>query len=133
MNMNQDPTAAQLGELLGEKNDGAEPHFLWVDQLGFVHVAPQSDTTALADDVRLQYAPFEAGVGLVGPDAAGDSELLDDLLASLTEQWTAARSAPPGVRHVDLDDPDAGADWEFSEVATVDDALLARLARAALH
>lgn len=132
MNMNEDPTTAQLGELLGGKNDNG-PHFLWVDRAGFVHVSPQSDTDAPADEVRLQYAPFEPGVGLVGPDAAGGQELLEDLLASLAEQWTAARSAPPGVRHVDLDDPDAGADWEFNEVATVDDALLARLARAALH
>lgn len=133
MNMNQRPTAGQLGELLGAKNDDDGAHTLWVDKAGGVYLDVVCDGGAPCDGARLRYAPYEAGVGMVGEDAASDPELVGELFASLVGQWAAAQNAPPGTRVVDLDDPEAGPDWTLTEVVTVDDELLARLTKAAMH
>lgn len=132
MNMNQSPTADQLGQLLGTKNDEDGSHTLWIDRAGGVHLDVVGDNESICEDARLRYAPFEAGIGFVGEDAASDSELIEDLLASLVEQWAVVQNSPPGVRLVDLDDPESGPDWTMTEVTTVDDEFLARLSKA-LH
>lgn len=128
MNLNDNPTAAQLAELLGDQDDDAGEHVLWVDTKGGVHMSLHA-----GPNVRVEYAPFEAGVGFVGPDAAGDTELVGDLLASLVEQWAAAATAPEGIQMVDLDDPDGESDWSLSEVTIVDEQLLAGLQKNTLH
>lgn len=122
MNMNDSPLPDQLGALLAVQDDDAGSHFLWVDITGEVHISHMEE--AVQDDVRLLYAPFEAGVGLVGEDAATDPELLQDLLSSLITQWRTAEAAPPGVIMIDLDDPESSADWTMTDIAVVDEALL---------
>lgn len=129
MNMNDNPTANELAELLGAQDDRAGEHVLWIDEAGHVHMSLHA-----GPNVRVEYAPFEAGVGFVGADAALDRELVGDLLASLVEQWASAATAPPGIQMIDLDDPDGGgAGWTLSEVVTVDGQLLAGAPQQTLH
>lgn len=130
MNMNENPTAQQLGALFGAKRDLDSAYTLWVDQDGGVHLDIAGEDGTLHKIPRLRYAPFEAGVGFVGEDAAGDVEMMGDLLTSLIEQWSAARNSAPGTLLIDLDDPESGPDWTLTEVATVDASLLGRLDRA---
>lgn len=132
MNMNDNPTAEQLAALFGAKRDEDGAHTLWVGQDGGVHLDVSGDDGALFAAARLRYAPFEAGVGFVGEDAAGDVEMMGDLLASLIEQWSAARRSLPGTLLIDLDDPESGPDWTLTEVATVDDKFLDRLGRSSV-
>lgn len=129
MNMNENPTAEQLAKLFGAKNDDEGAYSLWVDQVGGVHLDITDDTGSKIENARLRYASFEAAVGFVGEDAATDSELMGELLASLIEHWAAAQNAPPGTRLVDLDDPEAGPSWTMTEVAIVDDNFLNSLNR----
>lgn len=129
MNMNENPTAQQLAALFGAKRDLDGAYTLWVGQDGGVHLDLAGEDGTLWAIPRLRYAPFEAGVGFVGEDAAGDVEMMGDLLMSLIEQWSAARNSPPGILLIDLDDPESGPDWTLTEVATVDDNLLDRLDR----
>jgi hypothetical protein len=133
MNMNNNPLVDELAALLGGLEDTGAEHLLWVDHAGDVHLTVVDGPDIPGDRARLLYAPFEGGVGCVGEDAAGDPELVGELLASLIGQWAAARNAPPGTLMVDLDDPESGPDWTLTEVATVDDELLARLSRATSH
>lgn len=129
MNMNDNPTANQLAELLGAQDDGAGEHVLWIDDAGHVHMSLHA-----GPNVRIEYAPFEAGVGFVGPDAALDPEIVGDLLASVVEQWAAAAAAPPGIQMVDLGGPDGGVPgWTLSEVVAVDGQLLAGAPQNTLH
>jgi len=133
MNMNQSPTTDQLQQLLGSKNDEDGSYTLWVDKAGCVHLDVVGDNESICEDARLRYVPFEAKVGFVGEDAASDPELIEDLFASLVAQWTAVKNSPPGVRLVDLDDPESGTGWTMTEVTTVNDELLAHLSTASLH
>jgi hypothetical protein len=130
MNMNDNPTIGQLGALLATHDDDAGEHVIWVSAAGDVQVSLVEDDR---NDVRLLYAPFEAGVGFVGVDAAADPDLLADLLSSLVARWHGAKGEPTGVIHIDLDDPESGAGWTMTGVATLDDALLATLETTRLH
>lgn len=134
MNLNENATPEQLGDLLAEQDDDAGEHVLWVDALGEVRVALVDGAgECKTANARLVYAPFESGVGFVGEDAASDPELVAELMASLVEHWRAAADAPLGEIFIDLDDPESGPGWSVTDVATVDDKLLAGMARTTLQ
>lgn len=98
-----------------------------------MHIDVVDVEKAISGCTRLRHAPLDASVGIVGEEAASDSELYEELLGSLVERWAATQNAPPGTRVIDLDDPEPGPDWTITEAATVKNELLARLGRAALH
>src|SRR4051812_15475161 len=93
MNLESNPTKAELRRLLASYNDDASHHVLWVDTAGEVHITPlprvwpPGDFSPAPANLRLRYETFLAGKSYVGQDAADDDEWVDELFRRLSEKW----------------------------------------------
>lgn len=98
MNMEKNPTAEELRELLKACDDRAGHHLLWVAKNGEVHVSrvPNNQTPAEfqedSPDMQLWCETFQPGNEYVGPKAAADNEWISQLFAALTKDWPKAKS-----------------------------------------
>ena len=97
MNLEQNPTPDELRELIATCDDRAGHHVLWVAKNGDVHVTRVPKDRAPGDfeddwpDLQLRYEPFQAGNEYVGPEAAADSDWINELFDALTREWPNAR------------------------------------------
>lgn len=103
MNLTTPTTMGELRRLIADADDLAGAHVLWIDTGGEVHLSTDAGN---CDDsaVRLRFAPFEAGAGMVGPLAAHDDRLVGKMYFSILHHWLHAGDAPPGPLDAELDD-----------------------------
>jgi len=94
MNMTQDPTTADLADVLMRCNDNSGHHILWVDFNGNVHVSQVPDNLtplgwaeSMAGKVKFRYEAFNRGNEYVGSKAANDQTYLEELLKDLKRDW----------------------------------------------
>lgn len=97
MNLNANPTVNQLRRLIGQFDDTAHHHLLWVKTNGEVAITPLSkkampdDATIEFPDMKLKCETFLAGNEYVGPDAAANDEWMHELFDMLTQKWAEAK------------------------------------------
>jgi len=120
MNLTTPTTIGELRRLIAAADDRAGPHTLWIDTGGEVHLtALAAQATARASaagagnsaPVRLRFAPFAPGAGMVGPQAARDDGLIGELYFSILHHWLHAGDAPPGPVDVEFDDLELRRPW----------------------
>lgn len=95
MNMEKNPTEAELRELIRGCNDRKGHHMLWVAENGDVKVSTVAEPVSVEQSqpgVRLRYETFQAGNEYVGPEAAEDADWIKQLFRSLTQKWPTAKS-----------------------------------------
>lgn len=113
MNLTTPTTMGELRRLIAEADDLAGTHVLWIDTGGEVHLSADAGN---CDDgaVRLRFAPFQAGTGMVGPIAAHDDRLIGKMYFSILHHWLHAGDAPPGPLDAELDDFEREGGWNVS-------------------
>jgi hypothetical protein len=98
MNLNSNPTSAQLRELVRQCDDAAGHHILWVSKSGDVEISRIArDQVGFEDthaDLQLRFETFVAGNEYVGPDAASDDDWISELFENLKGEWEKARGKP---------------------------------------
>jgi hypothetical protein len=105
MNLDTNPTAEQLRELVRQCDDSAGHHVLWVRKTGDVELSliPESETPAESrqahPDMQLRLETFQAGNEYVGPEAADDEEWIAELFERLRNEWRQAKEKT-GVAHM---------------------------------
>lgn len=92
MNLNNNPTAQQLSQLLSVCNDEAGHHILWVSKSGDVSVTQINDISPIGfqestPSMAMRYETFQQGNSYVGPDAANDMGHVNRLLKDLINEW----------------------------------------------
>jgi hypothetical protein len=109
MNLNDNPTIEQFHDLLGQQDDHAGHHVLWVRKDGEVIVTrlPKSSprrTLPPYDDPEMQmrYDTFPVGYGYVGPKPLEDLWFTGELFGDMLRRWAAVQGTP-GITHIDLD------------------------------
>ena len=121
MNLLTPTTMGEFRRMIATADDLAGAHVLWIDTCGEVHLSPeaqqQRDGNAQAAqsrhaDVRLRFAPFQAGAGMVGPQAAHDDRLIGNMYFSVLHHWLQAGGAPPGALDAELDDLEQPSGWK---------------------
>jgi hypothetical protein len=96
MNLNTAPTKAQLRELIGQRDDRAGHHVLWVDRAGAVHVSMVSTEESALNfgeahpDAQIRFETFQRGKEYVGSAAAQDDEWISWLFNALLKDWSQA-------------------------------------------
>lgn len=123
MNLTTPTTIGELRRLVAAADDRAGPHTLWIDTGGEVHLtslAAQATQATHRQDgaaagagapVRVRFAPFAPGAGMVGPQAARDDGLIGELYFSILHHWLHAGDAPPGPVDVEFDDVEPRRPW----------------------
>jgi hypothetical protein len=107
MNLDSNPTTEQLRELIGQCDDTAGDHVLWVEKTGDVVLSRipghQSPAGFHHDhpEMQMRYETFLAGNEYVGAEAAADEAWVSELFDSLLEEWRQAK----GRSDVALDRP----------------------------
>src|SRR5205807_2505873 len=97
MNLNSNPTPAQLRELIRRCDDSAGHHVLWVRKSGDVELSriPTDETPVGFEqaqrDMQIRFEAFQAGNEYVGPEAADDDEWVSELFDRLIKQWPQAK------------------------------------------
>lgn len=97
MNLNNNPTLAQLQALTHQADDQAGHHILWVDQQGDVRLSllPEELSPNGFEDsqpsMRLRYETSVQGNGYVGPEAAADIQVMTRLVKSLVKEWAGLK------------------------------------------
>jgi len=100
MNMNANPSIAQLRELVRQCDDVAGHHVLWVKKSGEVEISriPRDQAPAAFEgthpDMQLRFVTFQAGNEYVGPDAASDDDWISELFENLANEWEKAKGKP---------------------------------------
>lgn len=96
MNMNTNPTTAELAALLGRCDDNAGHHQLWVDLQGNVHIdqmpessGPLGYAATFEHRERFRYEIYISGNDYVGPEVAKDQGYVANLLEELKRDWEA--------------------------------------------
>lgn len=103
MNLENNPTIAQLAAMLTECIDEDHHHIVWVDTDGDVHLTSlPDDMTPLGYErsqptMRVRFETLQAGKDWVGPDAAADEKWVEELFRGLMNGWRDAKRLPPGM------------------------------------
>ncbi len=99
MNMNNNPTRAELKQLLGAADDGAAHHMLWVGFDGEVHVdpipshlSPVGYYKSMEDVMKIRLETFQQGNEYVGPTAEADTNWVNRVFVSLEKDWASGFS-----------------------------------------
>ncbi|EAM8994566.1 hypothetical protein E1L19_08660 [Salmonella enterica subsp. enterica] len=92
MNLNNNPTAQQLSQLLSVCNDDAGHHILWVSKTGDVSVTLINDIGPIGFEqntpsMAMRYETFQRGNKYVGQEAANDESYVNRLLKDLINEW----------------------------------------------
>lgn len=92
MNLNNNPTAQQLSQLLYPCDDSAGSHILWVSKTGDVTVSQINDITPIqfqedTPTMAMRYETFQQGNDYVGQAAASDMTHVNRLLTDLINEW----------------------------------------------
>lgn len=94
MNLNQNPSTADLAALLMRCDDESGHHIMWVDFDGNVyvsqvpeHLSPVGFIGTLGKQVKFRYETLVRGNGYVGPKAAADQAYLERELEYLKRDW----------------------------------------------
>lgn len=92
MNLNNNPTAQQLSQLLSICNDDAGHHILWVSNTGDVSVTLINDIGPIGFEqntptMAMRYETFQRGNKYVGQEAANDVSYVNSLLKDLINEW----------------------------------------------
>ncbi len=106
MNLESSPAREELIDLVRSQDDTAGHHVLWVDVDANVHISKVPDDLTPVGfqksrpEMKLRLETFQCGNGYVGPTAAADDELIDQLFNALTRLWPDAKKAV-GVEYHD--------------------------------
>lgn len=117
MNLTTATTMGELRRLIAAADDRAGAHVLWIDNGGEVHLTA-ADSACHDGAVRLRFAPFQRGGGMVGPLAAHDDRLIGKMYFSILHHWLYAGDAPPGALHAELDDFEREGGWNVAAEAS---------------
>jgi hypothetical protein len=99
MNLNNNPSAEQLSELLRLSNDAEGIHILWVDTSGevLIHILGDEPVTKwsakMKKKIQLLYAVFGKNDGFVGETAANDLIYVATLFEKLLKDWQESKSS----------------------------------------
>lgn len=107
MNMNSNPTIAQLAALMAVCNDEDHNHIIWVREDGEVFIEAQGeehggwDAWEESREMRFRCETCIRGNDYVGPVAANDQKYLKSELGWLIGHWNAGTKGyadypPPG-------------------------------------
>lgn len=106
MNLEHNPTVAELRSLIQGCDDRAGHHVLWVARNGEVHLSriPKDKPPVVvpngSPEMQLWYEAFQAGNQYVGPEAAEDETWVRQVFDALVTEWPKAKDKPtPG--HID--------------------------------
>lgn len=97
MNLENNPSALQLREMIRQCDDAAGHHVLWVNKDGDVLIsqipAEQSphEFEQSHPDIQLRVQTFQRGNEYVGPEAAEDDEWITELFGGLESAWRNAK------------------------------------------
>lgn len=123
MNLLTPTTMGEFRRMIATADDLAGAHVLWIDTCGEVHLSTDEPhrhddngqpAQSRQADVRLRFAPFEAGAGMVGPLAAHDDRLIGNMYFSVLHHWLQAGGAPPGALDAELDDLEQPSGWKMA-------------------
>ncbi|UNX69477.1 hypothetical protein [Klebsiella aerogenes] len=92
MNLNNNPTAQQLSQLISICDDAAGNHILWVSKTGDVTVTQINNIGPIGFEqntpsMAMRYETFQRGNNYVGQDAASDMNYVNRLLKDLINEW----------------------------------------------
>ena len=91
MNLNQSPTTTELKQLILQCDDNASDHIIWVDHHGNVKISPLQNLLpndfSKAKNIKFRLETCVRGHELVGPTAANDKELMEDVFKTLVKLW----------------------------------------------
>lgn len=97
MNLNKNPNARQLRQLLTQFDDTASHHLLWVKKNGDVVISQITGDPAAASfeeehpEMQMRLETFLIGNEYVGPEAAADQRWVTELLERLLNEWARAK------------------------------------------
>jgi hypothetical protein len=96
VNLTNNPTCAELADLLAGCDDAAASHVLWVTNSGEVHLDPLPTGVTPAGyerlhekELKFRWETFHRGNDYVGPNAARDEAWVAKLLAELEHLWNS--------------------------------------------
>lgn len=92
MNLNNNPTATQLSQILSVCNDKAGHHILWVSKAGDVSVTQINGISPIGFEkntpsMAMRYETFQIGNDYVGKEASNDNSHIQKLLNDLIREW----------------------------------------------
>lgn len=92
MNLNNNPTTAQLSQILSICNDNAGHHILWVSKAGDVSVTQINGISPIGFEkntpsMAMRYETFQIGNDYVGKSASNDNTHTQKLLNDLIKEW----------------------------------------------
>ncbi|MEK9539875.1 hypothetical protein MI048_17045 [Pantoea agglomerans] len=92
MNLNNNPTAAQLSKIISICDDNAGHHILWVSKAGDVQITQINDISPIGfqentPSMAMRYETFQTGNDYVGDSASKDAEHVQRLLNDLISEW----------------------------------------------
>ncbi|AKT30462.1 hypothetical protein RYA05_19410 [Pseudomonas syringae pv. actinidiae] len=101
MNINKQPTIAELARLFAARKDTLDNHIVWIADSGEVHVDAMSPFTQESDfrdahpQMRTALKMFRRGQGYVGKKAAADRTFMENTLQALQGEWQKTRRHAP--------------------------------------
>ena len=92
MNLNNNPTANELSELIAACDDNAGHHILWVSKSGDVAITLLEDIGPIGfqqntPSMAMRYETFQRGNDYVGVDASKANNHVSRLLNDLVDEW----------------------------------------------
>jgi len=94
MNLTQNPTQAELKQLLMKCDDKAGHHIIWVDHQGEVRISlilegntPANFARENAERIKFRLETFGIGNDYTGATAASDKEWVERLYKALNNLW----------------------------------------------
>lgn len=93
MNLNNQPTVAELAQLIAQQRDTIDCHILWVCEEGDVHIDRLADHPGESEfeqtkpNMRARLKMYRRGQGYLGKKAAADTEYVGRVLQTLEGVW----------------------------------------------
>ena len=104
MNLNKEPTSAQLSQIIGQCNDSLD-HVLWVNKEGHVRAqalrfdeSPALWAMTKGNEIQFWCESIRCGEGKVGLKAATDKKWMATLFTTLIIHWEKKTSGYAGFR-----------------------------------
>jgi len=92
MNLNNNPTTAQLSKIISVCDDKAGHHILWVSKEGDVNITQINNISPIGFEkntpsMAMRYETFQIGNDYVGNAASNDAGHMQRLLNDLINEW----------------------------------------------
>ncbi|MEN4168721.1 hypothetical protein [Serratia marcescens] len=103
MNLNNNPTANELSELIAACDDNAGHHVLWVSKSGDVAITLLENNGPIVFEqntpsMAMRYETFQQGNDYVGIEASQAQDHVSRLLKDLVDEWS--KYSGQGVRYI---------------------------------